>query len=258
MAARMDRSVDPQMILVPYQPGRRRHRQLWLGGLLLLVALVFYAGGYWQGVRQNFHLRDQRATLGGQVNAMQKDLQQLQEERAVLKHGSTVERQASEQVRQDNIRLQNQVAELEKTVSLYQGILSPGNRERGLQVERFELLAAPGAGQFRFRLILTQVSDTRDATVTGNVRFNLLGQRDGKPRQIAFEQLAVTPAQAAGVPFSFRFFQDLTGDIRLPDGFVPEQVEVIVQPKGGKASKLERRFDWKVQEVASDVGQRKE
>ena len=40
----------------------------------------------------------------------------------------------------------------------------------------------------------------------------------------------------------------------VPDGFTPEQVEVIAQSKGRKAVRLEKRFDWKVDEVTSDVG----
>ena len=58
----------------------------------------------------------------------------------------------------------------------------------------------------------------------------------------------------SGIPFKFRYFQNVDGEIVVPGGFVPEQIEVIAQSKGRKATRLEKRFDWNVLEVRSDVG----
>ena len=244
-------SADPQMMLVPYRPGLSRKRTVRVAMILLLVATVFYAGGYWQGVRQNFHLRDQRAALGGQMSDLQKNLQQLQDENAVLRHGNEVERQASEQVRRENVQLQDKLSAMEQTLSLYKGILAPDAGEKGLRIERLELTQIP-SNRFRFKLVLAQVADNA-GLVSGTIRYNLLGQQDGKPATIPFEQLATDPS-SEGTPFNFRFFQDVSGEFSLPDGFVPQQIEVIVQAKGRKTTKLERRFDWNVREVSNDVG----
>ncbi|HVK98353.1 MAG TPA: hypothetical protein VM553_01000, partial [Dongiaceae bacterium] len=106
-------SADPKMMLVPYRPGEKRKRRVRATMLVLLVGGLCYTGGYWQGLRQNFHLLDQRAELRTEVVGLEKGLQQLQEETAVLRHGSEVERKAIEQVRRENIQLQNQVSELQ-------------------------------------------------------------------------------------------------------------------------------------------------
>ncbi len=249
-------SADPQMMLVPYRPGYGRRRIGRAVLLFLLVAVISYAGGYWQGIRQNFHLRDQRATLGGQMSDLQKDLQQLQAENAVLRHGNEVERQASEQVRQDNIHLQNRLSELEQTISLYRDVLAPEAGEKGLRIERLELSGSNTGQRFRFRLVLAQL-DKNAEPINGTIRYNLLGTQNEKTATIAFEQLVTEPS-AGGLPFSFRFFQDVSGEFSLPDGFVPQQIEVVVQAKGRKAAKLERRFDWNVREVTNDVGKGQE
>ena len=71
---------------------------------------------------------------------------------------------------------------------------------------------------------------------------------------LSFDRITADPAKGEGLSFNFRFFQDISGEILVPAGFTPEQVEVIAQAKGRKATKLDRRFDWKAREVPSDVG----
>lgn len=251
--SRLVPSPDPEMMLVPYRPGAKRKRRVRVVALALLVAGLAYTGGYWQGLRQNFHLLDQRSDLRTQVAELEKNLQQLQEETAVLRHGSEVERKASEQVRLENIKLQNRVSELKEAVSFYKGIMSPEGDARGLRIQRLELTQMPDAGRFRFKVVVTQVADNADA-IAGTIRINLVGMREGVTETLSFDRIAADPATGEGLPFNFRFFQDISGEILVPAGFTPEQVEVIAQAKGRKAAKLDRRFDWKAREVTSDVG----
>jgi hypothetical protein len=58
-----------------------------------------------------------------------------------------------------------------------------------------------------------------------------------------------------GARFKFRYFQDVSGELEMPPGFIPEQIEVIAESSGRKAMRLEKKFDWILEEVKSDVGQ---
>ena len=45
------------------------------------------------------------------------------------------------------------------------------------------------------------------------------------------------------VRFRFRYFQNITGRMTLPDGFEPRLVMIAAQSSGGN-QRLEKDFDW--------------
>jgi hypothetical protein len=49
---------------------------------------------------------------------------------------------------------------------------------------------------------------------------------------------------ALGIKFRFKYFQDITGDLLVPEGFKPTSIQVVAQSKGKKASRLEQSFEW--------------
>ena len=48
---------------------------------------------------------------------------------------------------------------------------------------------------------------------------------------------------------NFRYFQNLEGEFELPEGFVPEQVEVKAESTKPAANKVEKIFSWSVVEA---------
>jgi len=248
-------SSDPELILVPHRKGYRWKMALVFLIVLALVAAGCLAAGYYHGMGDQLNLADQRSELRDKVGQLQKQLSQLEEESAIYKHGSELERQASERVRKENISLQNRVSELEEAISFYKSIMSPDKDDKGLRIERLELSSTSEKRRFRFKVVMTQVADNQ-SYIGGSVSLNLLGVRSGTKESISFDSLS-KQVDAGGIPFNFRYFQNINGEILVPRDFVPEQIEVIAQSKGRKATRLEKRFDWNVLEEASDVGKGK-
>jgi hypothetical protein len=246
------RAHEPELILVPHRKGHRWKIALFAVVVLAAVGAGALAAGYYQGIRDKLDLVDERLELKSQVNSLQKQLDGLQEESAIYKHGSELERQASERVRKENISLQNRVSELEEAITFYKSIMAPSENEKGLRVERVELSGTVNKRRFRYKVVMTQVADN-SSYISGSVSINLLGVRDGTKETISFETLS-KQVESGGIPFRFRYFQNINGEIVVPRDLVPEQIEVIAQSKGRKATRLEKRFDWKVLEVKSDVG----
>lgn len=252
-SARPTGSPDPQLVLVPYQRGQGAKRVIIWSICLLLTAVLCFAAGYYRGIRQNWHMVEQRSEMKAEIAQLQLKLQQQQEEAAIHRHGSDLERQASERVRKENIALQDRVAELEEAVAFYKGIMAPEGDEKGLRIERLEVVRTTSKKRFKYKVVMTQVADNGNY-IKGNIKMNLLGTRQGTRETIPFDRIAKDWSGGDGAPFNFRFFQDVGGELVVPDEFVPEQVEVIAQSKGRKAVRLERRFEWKLNEVTSDVG----
>lgn len=248
-------SPDPKMMLVPYQRGQRAKRiSIWVFSVLL-TALLCFTAGYYRGIRQNLHMLEQRDEMRAEISDLQQQLKKLQENTAIHRHGSELERQASERVRKENIALQDRVSELEEAVAFYKGIMAPDGGQKGLRIDRLELSRAGNSKRIKYKVVMTQVADNADY-VKGTIKMNLLGVRQGTRESIPFDRIAKDWAGGDGAPFNFRFFQDVGGELVVPDEFVPEQIEVIAQSRGRKPVRLERRFEWKLNEVTSDVGKR--
>ena len=68
--------------------------------------------------------------------------------------------------------------------------------------------------------------------------------REGSTRQaakLAWTDLRQQP-NAPGVPYSFKYFQQVEGDFVLPAGFEPLRVSVRLTPQGGAT--VEQSFSW--------------
>ena len=72
------------------------------------------------------------------------------------------------------------------------------------------------------------------------MRFAVEGVRGGKLATIGWDELhnrQGTPGQ----DYSFRYFQELTGNVMLPKDFTPQRVRVSLR---GGAGGVEQTFDW--------------
>ena len=48
------------------------------------------------------------------------------------------------------------------------------------------------------------------------------------------------------IKFRFRYFQKISGDVILPEGFIPEQMIVAVLPSDQKTKGLTKTFEWRL------------
>jgi hypothetical protein len=74
------------------------------------------------------------------------------------------------------------------------------------------------------------------------MQFAVDGVSGGKLKTLNWSQLLQKP-EAPAQDFSFRYFQQIEGDVMLPLGFTPQRVRVSVS---GGFGKQEQRFDWTV------------
>lgn len=251
--AKVAGSPDARMVLVPYEKGRQtKKRAILLFVILLCVAGGLY-GGYTMGIHDQTNAVSERDQLVIKKSELDKKIIELQEQVAIFKHGSELEKQATERVRQENVQLQNRVSELEEAVTFYKGIMAPKKNDKGLRIEKAIFEATKDPNRIRYKIVVTQVADNR-SYVAGRVKINVHGLDNGEKKALSVATLS-EDMESDGAKFKFRYFQDIVGEFELPDGFVPEHVEVIAQSTGRKAMRLEKKFDWLLEEVKSDVGQ---
>ncbi len=195
-----------------------RLRSVWL--VLLLVA---FAMGYrisdWgsDGVRSELAgLQLQFAQLEQLQGTLQ---QQLQQSNAEL----LLER-ATNQANRDLIsELQLQGQDLKRELTFYRNIMAPEKEAEGIVIDAFRLEPAAAERFYRFDLVLLQLKRNKEFS-KGDVSVMLEGSENGLV--VRHDLLSLAGMEPTQGGFKFRYFQTIDGTFRLPDGFVPERIEV--------------------------------
>ena len=147
--------------------------------------------------------------------------------------------------------LHDEILGLREELGFYRGILSPSADKVGLQAQDFDVEAQGGVGRYRFSLVMSQAGGTAQVA-RGVVRLILEGRENGVARQLGLEDL--TQDGNAEIAYRFRYFQTVTGDLQLPERFVPERVVLKAVPASAPRLPLEWTFDWP-NEAASSAGE---
>lgn len=230
----------------------RQHRpwKALFAGVILIAAFV--GSSYWlfqhAQERAGFDRREAaelRVALNEQVETLDAHNDRLRARIAVLERASQIDRESQTKVRDRVKELQDENLELKQELAFYRGIVSPDDRKAGLKIQSFLLTRGQAPGEFRYKLILTQVLKN-DKVAQGEVALAIGGVLNGQPKQLPLSQLS----QGSGdkLAFKFKFFQNFEGDLQLPEGFRPESVHLVVTPSGKGLDKLEQSLDWQIVE----------
>lgn len=213
----------------------------WRVALILILVLVFVAG-YLVGMGHARFFIKQYLTLQGDRDALRTDVELLRNELAVHKHGGEVERLASEQLRQELGQQQATIAELERSISFYQEVVAPAKIRSGLALHAFDIARTEQPGIFGFKAVLVQPVDAERDT-RGVIRVTVEGIQAGS--RIVLEGESLTGSRKP-VAFSLRVLGEVSGQLRLPDSFVPEKVRITVEPDSRKEAFTEE-MPWQAE-----------
>ena len=180
-------------------------------------------------------LREQIASLDGEIVM-------LREEIALQETHRDIDREAYKDVESSLADLQQKIQEQRDAIEFYRGIMSPSDGGRGLRVQDLRLSKGGDDRAYKVRLVLVQVLQ-HDRAVKGDVGFSLEGAQDGVAVSYSLEQL-VPADEDSSWPFSFRYFQTFDRDLVLPDGFVPERINLEVRSRTKSISNIEQSFAW--------------
>lgn len=218
---------------------------------LFLVLLVlasgggFYLYGYNEGVFVNGDARTERDQLMVQVSDMSQQIGILQQELINSDQAGAVDRQALEEVQSTIMNLRETISQLQEDVLYYKQIMSPENNEAGLMIGQLDLESTEEVNRIRYRLELRQVGNN-DNIVSGYANVNILGNRDRQEISMPLRSLAVTVDQL-DIKLEFRYFQNIQGELELPEGFEPLGVQILAVDEGDNEKTVQKSFAWVVE-----------
>ncbi len=231
----MPRMPPPRYEVRALNPALLRWRRV-LPGLAWGLGMIAVAALTWVLVRPPADL----AARAARAEALRRDNATLKQQLAVLTRSRQVTRIATDALRRSLADRDEEIAGLRADLALYTRLTGASAQRAGLTVQDLRVRPIHGARAYAVTITLTQNAH-RGETSQGRVSLSVEGVRSGKAAQLAWSDLAPPPARA-GLPFAFKYFQQVQGMLVLPAGLVPSRVIVSVQPDGG--APVSRSFAW--------------
>lgn len=233
------------MVVVPHRPLRNVMLGLGLVCMMLLLALGMFFFGYNEGMDENFNVQQERDQLRSQLAENIEQLDSLQQQIINAEQASAVDRQALLEIQSVLVELREDNAQLEEDVLFYRQIMSPENTENGLVIGQLDLSSTEEENRIRYRIELKQLTNNENV-ISGHANVNIVGMQEGQEVSMPLRELAVDEDQL-DIRLQFRYFQNIEGELVLPENFVPETIQIIAESQGQNAKTVRKSFVWLVE-----------
>lgn len=233
------REPGPEPGPEPLSPEWRR-RASWMLAALVLLCLAFGGWGLWRLLSPaSDDIRSQLAASEAQRDRQQRELDDLRQQVATLARSDQISRDANRDVQSTLAERDEEIAGLRADVAFYERLVGATGQRRGLSVHAIRMQPQNDTA-WHFTSTLTQ-NLNRGAVSIGQLSLAIEGTRDGRRQTLDWDALR-QGGSAPGLDYSFKYFQQVEGDVFLPEGFTPVRVTVRLKPRSGAA--VEQSFTW--------------
>tara|TARA_B110000467_G_C18176130_1_gene397938 strand:- start:54 stop:713 length:660 start_codon:yes stop_codon:yes gene_type:complete len=216
--------------------------------LTLCVLFVVLAGGYYgftRGANESIDVRIERDQLSTNMSVLKVQIGILQQNLTNADLASLVDSQALLEVRDMLVGLREINAQLEEEVFFYRQVMSPENDESGVAIGPLKLHATEEEGRIRYHIELKQFADNQTVN-SGYANVNILGMQNGN--EVSFPLSIMAPEESQlDIRLQFRYFQNIEGELIIPDNFMPEIVQIKAVFQGEDSKTIQRNFVWVVE-----------
>lgn len=221
----------------PLSPAAKRRLVLVV---VVLLCLLFGGWGAWRtfapppdDARAQISQRDR--SLGAQ----RRQLAELEQRVATLSRSDQISREAMRDLQSTLAERDEEIAALRADVDFYERFVGSTAQRRGLTVHELRLQSR-GDNVWHFTATLTQ-NLNRGVVNNGELRLAVEGTLGGRLQRLDWPSLR-QQADAEGLEYSFRYFQQVEGDLVLPQGMRPVRIHARLVPENG--SMVQQSFPW--------------
>jgi len=243
-------SKQEKMVVVPYRP----IRQFILLSLAVLMVVGGTVGGYMTGdmtgylngvAQGNADQLNQTQMIAELADLVEKN-SMLRSQVALLDRSNVMDQQTNDEVQTTILGLRERVAQLEQDVLFYRQVMSKDLENVGLVVGQMDIEATELPGRFSYKLVMRHEEAADDSYLTGLVNVDLVGTRDQEKLEIPLRDLSQDEDQL-DIRLRFKYFQNIEGNLDLPEGFVPEQIHITAVQTAPMAKTIDKSFSWVVE-----------
>lgn len=239
-------SEPTRLVVVPYRPYARVCLVLGVITLVLLTAISSYLIGQSRGKSEEADVVAERDSLRQQLAQKVAEAEELSQQVANLRLASEVDRASNEGVRNQVIDLKEKVANLEQDITFYRSLMAPNENQRGLTIGSVDVISTGMPRRYNFKVVMQQFA-TNHQVLNGSVRITIVGYEGEVARKIPLKDLS-DQVDEEDIKLRFRYFQNIEGQLQLPEGFEPERIELVAKSTGQNGVTVEKKFGWLIQE----------
>lgn len=213
--------------------------------VVFVLALGFGGWGLWRVFAPGSgDVRTQLAASQRQARAQVSELEQWRQRVATLTRSDQISRDANRDLQGTLAERDEEMSGLRADVAFYERLVGATAQRRGLSMHslnmRLQNTRPQSEAAWHFTGTLTQ-NLNRAAVSTGRLMLLIEGTRGGRLQKLTWDDLRQLP-NAPGIPYSFRYFEQVEGDVFLPAGLTPVRVTVRLVPQSGAA--IEQSVTW--------------
>ena len=183
------------------------------------------------------------ARLRIQIEDLRDRVAELADERTLLERSRSIDESTFQRLEEQLESREQHIGHLEEELAFYRSLVSSADADTdgGVNVERVSLMAGEGRNEYRYEIVLTRL-DHGDTETAGHVDLAIHGTENGNSVQLEWADIAADASAPA--EFELKYFQALSGRIRLPGNVDPEQVHVRVRPDHDDLGDVVEEFAW--------------
>jgi hypothetical protein len=223
----------------------RPARSALVAAIVFAVVLLIGLSGYWLGRSQASRMSSASEDLEARYEAKSQEAVELERRLADIQLSRAVDPDTNESLRQTIKSLRDELSASKDEVLFYRQLMAPSEAQRGLRIEKLALTPGNDPAEVNYRLLLTQVAERND-WATGSVTVDIVGLLENE--QVVLPLTEMTNVESYPLGFRFRYFQDFTGVLVIPPGLKPAQVVVTAASSGKGAKRVQKTFDWALEE----------
>ena len=210
--------------------------------IVLLPLLAGFATYYFFGAEERKFQR-RISELDSEVAVLRSELAQVEQLKVNAEVASEVDKQAIEDLRKDLVSWSEKYSQQTEKVNFYQSLMDPSPSNSGVYIESAAILATDDERIFDYKILVAQRS-SEHRRVSGSIQLELISIKNSDDVQnLSLNELT---SEVDKLKLQFRFFQQLDGSLRLPDGFNPGQIKLVVEIMGDSGVRFEEYIDWTV------------
>lgn len=174
-----------------------------------------------------------------QVLALTRRTDDLQDQLAILQRDRQVSQIADRLLQKTLSERDEEIRSLRADQAFYSKLVGADQKPGGLAVHGVALTPVGRTHAFNFVVTLThsaqggQEIDGKLSVAVDGIRADKLATLEGAP---------LVGAAASGLPFAFKYFQQVHGTLMLPPDFTPNKLRVTLDPQNGAA--VTRTLAW--------------
>ena len=79
--------------------------------------------------------------------------------------------------------------------------------------------------------------------ISGYANVNIMETQDGNEVSLPLRSIAPDESQL-DIRLQFRYFQNIEGELIVPENFIPEAVQILAVSQGENAKTVQKNFAW--------------